>query len=176
MPTNLPYRLLPELARHGDAAALQGRLPLHQHQHGVMRLELPEGIAYDLKLANTGSGVLLSGSADALAITECMRCLEPARLELQAEVLAYYLLDPADADIAYEDDTAILVGPDGLVDLVEPLLAALAAELPFVALCQEDCKGLCPKCYANLNTEECTCLDEPDPDHPLAALRNLRID
>ena len=176
MPSLLTYRLLPELSEGGASTTLAGRLELAGMDHGVMHLELPEGIGYQLRLTNTGSGVLLSGSVAATARTECMRCLEPAELELAGEVEAYYVLDSADAELAAEDDTAILVGRDGNVDLAEPILAGLVFELPFVALCREDCKGLCPKCYANLNHEECSCPDEPDPDHPLAALRNLVIE
>jgi uncharacterized protein len=41
-------------------------------------------------------------------------------------------------------------------------------------VCGEDCKGLCPKCGANLNRETCDC--EKDWEDPrFAALKKLKI-
>jgi uncharacterized protein len=172
----LPYRLLPDLSGVGDSVDIVGRLELASLGQGAMQASLPQGVGYRLKLTNTGGAVLLNGNVEATAEAECMRCLEPAVLRLEAEVMAYYLLEEGDASLDTEDGEAIMVGRDGLVDLSEPILAGLAYELPFVVLCQEECKGLCDKCFANLNTEECVCTDEPDPDHPLAGLRDLIIE
>ena len=167
------YRLLPELAETGDFAALQGRLELAEFIKGAMLFRVQNGIQYNLHLSNTGSGVLLSGTAEADVLTDCTRCLEEARLKLTAEVESYYILDPRDAEIADQDDSAELLDETGIVDLAAPIIAALIYELPFVVLCREDCAGLCPKCYINLNHEECTCAEEIDLEHPLAGLRAL---
>jgi len=167
------YRLLPELAYSGDCVTLEGRLPLQGFSKGAMQLQLRDDVSYELWLTNTGSGVLLSGKAQAIAYTECTRCLEEARLEIEAEVEGYYILRTRDAEVAEDDDSAEIVGSDGMVDLAIPILAALVYELPFSVLCKEDCAGLCPKCGEDLNKGDCCCIDEPDPDHPLAALRLL---
>jgi uncharacterized protein len=167
------YRLLPELAETGDFTVLQGCLELAEFTKGAMLLRVQNGIRYNLHLSNTGSGVLLSGTAEADILTDCTRCLEEARLKLTAEVEGYYILDPRDAEIADQDDSAELLDETGMVDLAAPIIAALIYELPFIVLCREDCAGLCPKCYINLNHEECTCAEEIDLDHPLAALRAL---
>jgi uncharacterized protein len=44
-------------------------------------------------------------------------------------------------------------------------------------LCEEDCKGLCPTCGADLNEGPCACdsSDDIDPDNPFAVLRNLKF-
>ena len=39
------------------------------------------------------------------------------------------------------------------------------AELPSLPKCREDCKGLCPRCGANLNNDTCSC----DPASDAAA-------
>ena len=57
-------------------------------------------------------------------------------------------------------------------------------ELPLVPLCDEDCKGLCPTCGANLNEGPCGCEKEQSdgPDecelakNPFAALANFSFD
>ena len=49
------------------------------------------------------------------------------------------------------------------IDLVPLIVAALLLEVPLVPLCDDDCKGLCPQCGANLNEGPCGCSrDEAD--------------
>lgn len=53
---------------------------------------------------------------------------------------------------------------DGLCDVSELVRTMLIVSLPMRFLCSEDCKGLCPKCGANLNEKSCGCsLREVDP-------------
>ena len=70
-----------------------------------------------------------------------------------------------------ENDELILVENDRL-DLKELVLSDLLLNLPMKHLCREDCKGLCPKCGANLNEGECGCNRKP-VDPRFAALRDL---
>jgi uncharacterized protein len=169
----LIFRLLPQLADLGDEISLRGNLAIRQYNRGALLLRLPDGVEYDLMLTNTGGGIVLAGKAHATMLTECTRCTEETVLKVNADVEGYFILNPRDAEIALEDDSAVVVGNDKKVDLAEPVLAALIFETPFVVLCKQDCAGICQKCYANLNNEECTCKDEPDLDHPFAALRGL---
>ena len=57
-----------------------------------------------------------------------------------------------------------------------PLIqAALLVDLPLVPLCVDDCKGLCPRCGANLNEGSCACdsVDEqPFKENPFAVLKD----
>ena len=46
--------------------------------------------------------------------------------------------------------------------------------VPLKPLCQEDCRGLCPICGANLNRETCSCQAEKS-DSPFAALAKLKV-
>ena len=48
-------------------------------------------------------------------------------------------------------------------------------ELPMQPLCRTDCKGICPICGADRNTEECRCQDE-ETDDRFAALKALLDD
>ena len=57
--------------------------------------------------------------------------------------------------------------------------AALLLEFPLVPLCDEECKGLCPTCGANLNEGPCGCApaegDGGDdvPPNPFAVLKDF---
>ncbi len=60
---------------------------------------------------------------------------------------------------------------DGKVDLGDLARTAFILEMDAKTLCSEDCKGLCPRCGADLNLGPCSCKKEPDPR--LAALAKL---
>jgi uncharacterized protein len=45
--------------------------------------------------------------------------------------------------------------------------------LPLKPICSPDCRGLCPSCGANRNTDPCDCADEPI-DPRLAPLLRFR--
>ena len=69
-----------------------------------------------------------------------------------------------------EDDDIILL--DGsILDVGEVMTTEFILEMDIKNLCREDCKGICPKCGADLNTEPCKC--KPDIDPRLAALASL---
>ena len=43
---------------------------------------------------------------------------------------------------------------------------------PMKVLCQEDCKGICKVCGANLNQGECGC-DRTEPDPRMSVIRDI---
>jgi len=70
-----------------------------------------------------------------------------------------------EAEVSYYQGEGLL-----LEDAVrEQVLLAL----PLKVICREDCKGLCPHCGKNLNTEQCSCA-EPVEDLRWSALKEIR--
>ena len=64
-----------------------------------------------------------------------------------------------------------------VIDMTPLIEQALLLELPLVPLCADDCKGICPRCGANLNEGPCSCAEAaPAEDGPFAALRNLKLE
>jgi uncharacterized protein len=47
--------------------------------------------------------------------------------------------------------------------------------LPMKVICRSDCRGLCPHCGANLNSEDCRC-EARSADPRLAPLARLKQD
>ncbi len=166
----------PGLSAAGASQPLAGTLDEAGYTMGDMELSTPEGIVYDLVLSNTGEAFTLTGTVSARAETQCARCLEAASLEVRGEVSGYYLAD-ADADAeGLEQDEFSYAADDGSIDIAPALLAALCFATPFVVLCKDDCKGLCPRCGANLNDDPGHAHDdEPDPGNPFAVLKNLKL-
>lgn len=72
----------------------------------------------------------------------CARCLE----ELYSTEERSYKFD-------FEIDPA-----NEYVDLGEEIRQEIIMANPAKILCSEDCKGICPKCGANLNKEQCKCM------------------
>lgn len=70
-----------------------------------------------------------------------------------------------------ESDTIITV-PDMKLDLDELIYTETVTNLPMKHLCDENCKGMCPKCGKNLNEGECGC-PKKEIDPRLKALADL---
>jgi uncharacterized protein len=61
-----------------------------------------------------------------------------------------------------------------VIDLDPIVREQLLLELPEYPVCDEQCKGLCPACGANLNDRECGC-DRHVPDPRWAGLKNVKL-
>lgn len=167
----------------GSALPLVGHIDEPGYSLGDHDFELPRGIDYDLVLTNAGEGILASGIVRAHVVGTCDRCLERAEFDIASEVDEYFLFEAPVAEELNDDEDEVdfsLVGPDSTIDVSEPIMAAIVMETPFVVLCQEDCKGLCPSCGANLNEGDCgcaaKCAAEAAEENPFAALKALKLD
>lgn len=49
---------------------------------------------------------------------------------------------------------------NGYLDIDNDIREEILLNFPMRVLCKPDCKGLCPACGANLNTESCRCRDK----------------
>ena len=144
------------LANPGDTWSVAAHLSETGYTLGDHEFALPDGMDYDVVLTNAGEGILATGLVRAHVVGTCDRCLERAEFDVASEVDEYYLFEEPE-DLSDDEDEADyeLVSPDRTIDLSGALLAALVMETPFVVLCREDCRGLCPVCGANLNEEDC---------------------
>ncbi|NMO32567.1 DUF177 domain-containing protein [Streptomyces sp. GMY01] len=137
-------------------------------------IAVPEGapVELDVRLESVMEGVLVTGTARARAEGECVRCLEPVGLELEADFQELFSYPDADdrgrviaepGDDAEDDENRFFL-EDGLFDL-EPLLRdAVVLALPMQPVCQDDCPGLCSECGARL-------ADDPDHHHDAVDIR-----
>ena len=60
------------------------------------------------------------------------------------------------------------------IDLAHEIEEQVAMEIPLKPLCDEGCKGLCPACGADLNTDSCTCSREP-VNLKFSALKDFKV-
>lgn len=74
-------------------------------------------------------------------------------------------------ELQNEDNDEIVLLEDGQADVGDLARTAFILGMDSKTLCSEDCKGLCPRCGANLNLGPCSCQKEVDPR--LAVLAKL---
>ncbi len=78
-----------------------------------------------------------------------------------------------------EDDLDTVVVGEEVLDTAPIVLEQLQLNIPMRALCRPDCRGLCPRCGADLNERggECSCAgSEPDPRWAALASLKGRLD
>ncbi len=127
-------------------------------------------------------GVLVRGRMQGAVALPCNRCTEDALVELDQRFDGFEPFPSLPGEGKEEDDLdvdreVVRLAPQN--QGVELNLAALVWEefslaLPVKPLCDAACKGLCPKCGANRNTDPCDCRDD-EGDPRLAALRGFTV-
>ena len=114
--------------------------------------------AFDVE--KTGEKVTVRGSVAATARLECVRCLAVFDLPLQVPLQVF--AERAGSG-RQRDEEALERGEymkfhDGRqLDLCDDAREVLLLELPMGPHCREDCRGLCPRCGADLNAGPCGC-------------------
>ncbi|HQZ96792.1 MAG TPA: DUF177 domain-containing protein [Pyrinomonadaceae bacterium] len=119
----------------------------------------------------------LSGTVKAHLVLDCTRCLDVIERDLELPFRAIFVDSSGDdpnveAEVS-EDALDESLVPDGHVNMAEVVREQLLLWLPEQIFCRDDCRGLCPKCGANLNLIDCKCADE-DVDPRWAALKSLK--
>ena len=111
--------------------------------NSVVAVEKGDEIVVDGRLESVHEGILVSANVSGEAKSECSRCLDPLKLEVDVEfqeLFAYSLTD--------EDD---LIITDETIDLEQVIRDAVVLSLPFNPLCSSDCLGLCVDCGVKLS-------------------------
>jgi DUF177 domain-containing protein len=121
--------------------------------------------------------IRVNGKVFASLEIACARCLEPVVHDVKRDFDLLYRplgadagreelsVTGAEAEIGYYQGEGLL-----LDDVVrEQVLLAV----PLKAVCQPDCKGLCPQCGKNLNEEQCSCARLVE-DPRWSALKEIR--
>jgi len=108
-----------------------------------------------------GVAVAVQGRISGRFAVPCARCLAPATVEVQEPDVLLTFLPPSAADPGREElkqeDLDTYVHDGKLIDLVPVVREQLVLAIPITPLCQEDCKGICTTCGADLNQSPCSC-------------------
>ena len=107
----------------------------------------------------------------------CARCIEPVEIPLAAEFDLIFRPTGTDAGPSERSisapETEIGYYQKDSLSLEDVLREQVLLSLPVRTLCKPDCKGLCPHCGANRNTNPCSC-EEGQTDPRWEGLTGLR--
>lgn len=134
----------------------------------LAEVDLEEPFYTRLKFTNASSRIIVNGLIRVVILLECVRCLE--KFPYRAEFEFYEEFLPEDSpelkdenNLEWEDLSRFTYDGDE-IDVYELLRQNILTAIPMKPLCDENCRGICPKCGADLNREACSCnLEEVDP-------------
>ena len=165
-----------------DKVQLQGSIAPGELDYAGELARQVEPMVWNAAAERVGEEIRIAGSLQTTIESSCSRCLEPARSEISKSFDLFFR--QGDEDMFDEDDeielseedtrTAFFTGTE--LALGDVLREQVLLALPMKALCNVDCKGLCPTCGTNLNLNTCNCPDErfsPHMDKLLEIKRKL---
>ena len=167
-PIDFDLELAPGAVELGEEAEQFGQLATQGQAEVLHEHRGPKDIVADIRLRGKFVGKFQ---------IPCARCVEPVEVPLSAEFDLIFRPAEADAEApersitAPETEIGYYQGDSLLLEDV--LREQVLLSLPVRTLCKPDCKGLCPRCGQNRNSQPCHC-DEGPSDPRWEALSGLR--
>ncbi len=151
-------KLIPEVDEFVKIGTTQGRLEIHK----------------------SGNDIEIHGWVKSLVYLCCDRCLTSFPKEVETSF--FYFLQPKSdfgSDLSPDhqlssDEIEVYWYEDGEIRGEELFREQILLQLPMRILCNEECKGLCPGCGADLNKTQCQC-PEQEEQGPFAILKQLKM-
>ena len=129
----------------------------------------------DVKLKaqyESGGMIGVTGTLQTEVVMSCSRCLNKTVYPLDLVFHERFTQGLEETDHDDEEEDIIYIESDR-IDLKPHIEENVLLALPFIPLCDEQCKGLCPVCGTNRNEISCGCSTEKI-DPRLAALADLK--
>ena len=133
-----------------------------------------------LRAIRVGEIVEVEGMVETTVRLPCGRCLKEFETILENRfALTYTSVLPDISDTSDEQELELNAKDVGLIyfrgeeiSFQEGIQEQVVMAFPLRPLCHETCKGLCPKCGADLNESGCEC-DQTPLNNKFAVLKNL---
>lgn len=127
-------------------------------------------VTVQARFRSFAGSVLLDAHLVYQVVMPCDRCGELTKTDWEKDFS--HVLVRALGNEQDDDGDEYVVVPEERLDLDELLREDILLELPSKYLCSPDCRGLCPRCGANLNLGDCGC-DRREIDPRLEVLKDL---
>ncbi|WP_058303875.1 YceD family protein [Gorillibacterium timonense] len=160
-----------ELTLKGKNVQLHESMDMSGLLSGRQDLEAFGVLEADLAAYADGNIAVVDGMLKLPVTMVCSRCLGSVQETLSIPFREKFTLGSISAEAGEEQDDLHQVQED-LVELAPYVEEAVWMALPYIPLCKEDCRGLCPECGTNLNERDCGCSTEKI-DPRLAGLADL---
>lgn len=149
--------------RPGAMVTLRDTVP-SPSRIGLQMIAIDRGapLELDLRVESVSEGVLVTGTVAAPTVGECARCLIEVNGRVQVGLTELFAYPDSATEATTEDDEVGHIVND-TIDLEQPIIDAVALDLPFSPVCRPDCPGLCPECGVRLAAEPGHHHDRIDP-------------
>jgi len=139
-------------------------------------IEVKTSFSGYIKLKKQGIEVKLQGFLNGEIFLTCDRCLDEYEYKIKHQ-FECTLKPLASLNIEgekqlNEEEMEISFYENNWISFFDILREEIFLSIPYKKLCKEDCKGICPKCGANLNKNTCNCKKEKKQS-PFAVLKTL---
>jgi len=120
-------------------------------------------------IVHIGTTLKLSADVSGAIRTKCYRCAKKLEKEFSFSIQETFTNN---AHLTVKEDEDIIYFEGNRLDLSEVIVNNIFINMPMKYLCSQECKGLCPKCGTDLNTNQCNCREE-EIDPRLEVLKNF---
>ncbi len=131
-----------------EISAIVNRLNL---EHEILGVTLESDVDMALKLTYIKGYIFVKGQAKGLYQAKCHRCLK------QIDGTYDVTLEEKFSLVSERTDDESYPYEGHFIDISSLLIDNILLSFPTTILCEDECKGLCPKCGINLNIKQCTC-------------------
>lgn len=121
----------------------------------LARIPPDEPVGFDLVVEAMEDGIVVRGPVRGRYVSICRRCLTEEAHDFDFRAAEVYRRPGESWEERY--DIA-----EGRIDLDPLVRDNVLLNLPVNPLCRDDCRGLCPRCGADLNAGPCDCPQEVD--------------
>jgi uncharacterized protein len=132
------------------------------------------------ELSKSGQDILFKGKILGAMGLSCGRCLDSFVKALEIPVRSEWRQLTSSAKsvgkegVSQIEDLETGVIREGFLDLEERILEEVILTIPILPLCRPDCRGLCPVCGENRNTNPCQCKPGGGAS-PFSVLKDLKV-
>ncbi len=164
----------PGLTRRFVAEVIRRELDVSEGAWGPADEALVSALDVDLEFEMLVEGLFACGTVTFTTSMPCARCINDVRT-VHAVPVAELFADLRRVPERDELEPGYELHPEGFIDIEALLRDAVLEVLPLRVLCDDACRGLCPVCGADLNSDDCGHGPSPVPDPRWAALQGLRL-
>lgn len=130
-----------------------------------------------LRIEKAGAEIMVKGDLRAEIKLICSRCLKEYNGKLTVPVDVVYhpveeLKDEAHLNEVKSEELDLDFYSGEEIDLIDLVKEQVELNIPMKPLCDDACKGICPKCGTDLNIRSCTC-SVKDIDPRFESLKKL---
>ncbi|MGG1555027.1 MULTISPECIES: YceD family protein [Paenibacillus] len=151
-----------ELALKTNRKQLSEVLDLNEPFEGRQDILSHGPIRADLHAEYEDGQVRVNGTLTVDAELSCSRCLSHTNQTIVLPFEEVFMQKPEEEDPDLDEDIHLVVGDK--VELEPYVIENVVVGLPYIPLCDEACKGLCPVCGGNRNQQDCGCkVEKIDP-------------